>query len=113
MNRLTVEGWCRKFDVEAPIPLAGIRFRISAACHLELEKAEEELEKTHAPEKFVIVDVSTLDLELPAEVGALADCQIRVYLSPLDGRGQFHLVGHRSSDGALVYTEPVMVDQLG
>ncbi|CAD5202420.1 hypothetical protein [Pseudomonas sp. FEN] len=42
-----------------------------------------------------------------------ADSQFRVYLSARDQRGQLHLVGHRESDGSLVYSNAVMIDQLG
>jgi hypothetical protein len=117
MDNLTIEGWCRKPGAEAPIPVEGISFHISAACHLELEAAEEELLKTQAPEKFVDVEMASLALEMPSGIGPLSDCQLRVYIGSMDGsldrRGQFHLVGHRASDNGLVYSNAVMVDQLG
>lgn len=114
MNTLTVEGWCKKSDVHQPMPLEMISFHISDQCHLKLEAAEEELHKTNAREKFIDVDVSDLELQTPAECGPLSDCQLRVYLGGMDNdRGQFHLVGHRASDNGLVYTNAVMVDQLG
>jgi hypothetical protein len=114
MNTLTVEGWCRKSDAQPPMPLERIRFHISDRCHLQLEAAEEELRRTHEPEKFVDVDMRELALQTPAECGPLAHCQLRVYLGGMDNsRGQFHLVGHRASDDSLVYTNAVMVDQLG
>jgi len=52
-------------------------------------------------------------LVTPQECGPLSDCRLRVYLSAGDERGQFHLVGHRASDGSLIYTNAVMIDQLG
>ena len=113
MDNLTVEGWCNAPGAEKPIPLDSIRFYISPAYHLMLEAAEEELSKTQAVEKFVDVDMDVLKLEAPSEVGFLSDCRLRVYLSPLDNRGQFHIVGHRASDNGLIYTNSVMVDQLG
>lgn len=113
MDTLTIEGWCMAPGAKNPIPLEEIRFYISPACHLELEAAEEELLKTQAPEKFVDVDMDVLELEMPSEVGLLSDCRLRVYLGPLDNRGQFHIVGHRASDNGLIYTNSVMVDQLG
>jgi len=54
-----------------------------------------------------------MELITPEECGPLSDCQLRVYLSAGDQRGQFHLVGHRASDGSLIYTNAVMIDQLG
>ncbi len=61
---------------------------------------------------MVDLDMSTMELITPQECGPLADYRYRVYLSQ-DQRGQFHLVGHRASDGSLVYTNAVIVDQLG
>jgi len=113
MNTLLVEGWCKMPGVEHAVPVEGIRFRISEACHLDLEAAEEELRRTHAPETVINVDTASMELQLPEGFAPLADCRLRVYLGPLDSRGQFHLVGHRASDNALVYTNAVMVDQLG
>jgi len=113
MDALTVEGWCEKPGVDEPVPLEAIRFHISAACHRQLEAAEQELCDTQAAEKFIELDMAALKLELPASVEPLTGCRFRVYLGPIDSRGQFHLVGHRASDNALVYTKPVMVDQLG
>lgn len=114
MNTLTVEGWCKTSDTQSPIPLEQIRFHINERCHRQLEAAEEELRHTQAVEKFVDVDMRELRLQTPAACGPLADCQLRVYLGGMDNsRGQFHLVGHRASDDSLVYTNAVMVDQLG
>ena len=113
MDNLMVEGWCKQPGMDKPTRLERIRFHISPQRHLELEAAEEELYRTHEPEKLVDVDMGELALEMPPEVGQLADCQLRVYLGALDNRGLFHLVGHRASDNSLVYTNAVMVDQLG
>ncbi|WP_277051585.1 hypothetical protein [Zestomonas thermotolerans] len=49
----------------------------------------------------------------PRECGPLADYQLRVYLGSELRREQFHLVGHRESDGSPIYTNAVTVDQLG
>lgn len=113
MDNLTVDGWCKAPGAKKPIPLEDVRFHISPDCHLALEAAEEELLLTEAPEKFLDVDLDALKLEMPPEVGLLSDCRLRVYLGPPDSRGQFHIVGHRASDSSLVYTNPVMIDQLG
>ncbi|MNO05938.1 hypothetical protein D3C81_2275160 [compost metagenome] len=61
---------------------------------------------------MVDVDMATLGLKIPDACGALSDCQFRVYLSD-DQRGQFHLVGHLARDGSLIYSNAVMIDQLG
>lgn len=112
MNTLTIEGWCKARGASQSMPMGQIHFHVNEADHLRLEQAEERLQQTHEPEAMLDVDMSTLELETPEECGPLSDCQLRVYLSP-DQRGQFHLVGHRASDGSLVYTNAVMVDQLG
>jgi hypothetical protein len=114
MNTLTIEGWCKTSDDSKPLALGDIHFHVSLADHLRLEAAEEHLNKTHEAEIMVDVDMSEMNLIMPPECGPLSDCQFRVYLSARgDQRGQFHLVGHRESDGSLVYSNAVMIDQLG
>lgn len=113
MDNLSIEGWYKAAEAHTPTPLDEIRFYISPACHLELEAAEEELLETHAPEKFVEVDIDALQLEMPSDIGPLTDCRLRVYRGGPDNRGQFHLVGHSARDNGLIYTNAVMIDQLG
>jgi hypothetical protein len=113
MNTLTIEGWCKASGDQKSTPIGEIHFRVNEADHLRLEQAEERLQETHEPEVMVDVDMSMLEVVTPEQCGALSDCQLRVYLSKGDQRGQFHLVGHRASDGSLIYTNAVMVDQLG
>lgn len=112
MNTLTIEGWCKASGAKQSTPMGQFHFYVSEPDHLRLEQAEERLQQTHEPEAMVDADMSTMELVTPAECGPLADCRWRVYLDA-DQRGQFHLVGHRASDGSLVYTNAVMVDQLG
>ena len=113
MNTLTIKGWCKPSGAERSTPIGNIHFHVNESDHLRLEEAEERLQETHEPEAMVDVDMSTMDLITPDECGPLSDCQLRVYLSADDERGQFHLVGHRASDGSLIYTNAVMIDQLG
>ena len=110
MSALTIEGWCKNSPGESPIPVGEIHFYVDGPLHRRMDQAEERLQKTQEPEVMVDVDMSTLDLTLPQGYGPLSDCQMRVYLH-LD-RGQFHLVGHQSSDGSLIYTNAVLIDQL-
>jgi hypothetical protein len=112
MNTLTIEGWCKASGATKSTPIGQFQFHVSEPEHLRLERAEERLQKTHEPETMVDADVTTMELSTPDECGPLSDIQWRVYLDA-DERGQFHLVGHRASDGSLVYTNAVMVDQLG
>ena len=125
MNTLTIEGWCKRSGDETSTPVGDFQFYVSEPTHLLLEKAEECLNKTKdvheeegsvrspVTEVMVDVDMATLDLVMPEGCGPLSDCQFRVYLGGEDQRGQFHLVGHRASDGSLVYSNAVMIDQLG
>jgi hypothetical protein len=125
MNSLSIEGWCKRSDDEKSTPVGFIQFYVSEPTHLLLEKAEEHLNKAkeaHEAEEslrsdetevMVDADMATLDLVLPEGCGPLSDCQFRVYLGGEDQRGQFHLVGHRESDGSLIYSNAVMIDQLG
>lgn len=112
MNTLTIEGWCKARGAATSTSMGQFQFHVSEPEHLRLERAEEHLQKTREPEIMVDADVTTMALSTPDECGPLADIQWRVYLDA-DERGQFHLVGHRASDGSLVYTNAVMVDQLG
>jgi hypothetical protein len=111
MSTLTIEGWCKISGDQKPTPVGDIHFYVDGPLHLRLERAEERLQKTHEPEAMVDVDMSSMDLIMPEGYGPLSDCQMRVYLHD-DERGQFHLVGHRASDGSLIYSNAVLIDQL-
>lgn len=113
MNTVTLDGWCKPANASDPIPVEAIHFSIDEEQHRKLERAEEELQRTGATEKLVDVDMSHLELQISPDCGPLEECQLRVYLSPIDQRGHFHLVGRRAGDRSLVYSNSVMVDQLG
>jgi len=110
MATLTIEGWCENSGDHKPAAIGDIHFNVDGPLHLRLEQAEERLQKTQEHEAMVDVDMSTMDLIMPEGYGPLSDCQMRVYLH--HGRGQFHLVGHRASDGNLIYSNAVLIDQL-
>jgi hypothetical protein len=112
MSSLSIEGWRETDSTQKSTPLEQIHFYPSGVDHPRLEQAEVHLQKTHEPETMVDVDMATLDLKLPSDFGHLSDCKLRAYLCPDDQRGQFHLVGHRASDGSLIYTNAVLIDQL-
>ena len=112
MNTMTLDGWLKQDNLAKPTHIDSIHFHVSDECHLQLEGAEEELQRNHQAETFIDVDIDSMELRTSTECGPLADCQFRVYLNA-DNRGHFHLVGHRSSDNSLVYSNAVMVDQLG
>lgn len=110
--RLDLEGW-RKADGETkPTPVNAIRFTVTEQCHQRLESAEEALQATSERETWLDVDLDSLELETTPDCGELGDVRLRVYINPGEERAHFHLVGHRASDNALVYSNPVMVDML-
>lgn len=111
MSNLTLEGRCKPNPNQPSVPIGEIHFYVDGPLHLRLEEAEERLQKTsELKEVMVDVDMDTLNLVLPEGYGPLSDCQMRVYLHY--ERGQFHLVGHRASDGSLIYSNVVLIDQL-
>ena len=110
MSALTIEGWCKTGNDQKSTPTGEIHFYVDGPLHKRLEDAEERLQTTHEREAMVDVDMGSLELILPEGYGPLSDCQMRVYLH--HERGQFHLVGHRASDGSLIYSNAVLIDQL-
>ncbi|WP_223521353.1 hypothetical protein [Pseudomonas sp. GL-B-19] len=109
MSALTIDGWCKTSRDQKSTPVGEIHFYVDVPLRQRLEQAEERLQKSHEREVMVDVDMATLDLIVPEGYGPLSDCQMRVYLH-LE-RGQYHLVGHRASDGSLIYTNAVLIDQ--
>ncbi|MFS2124329.1 hypothetical protein [Pseudomonas sp. Pseusp97] len=112
MSALTLEGWCKLTADQKPIPVTDIHFYLTDDDRLHLEQAELYLQENDRKEMMVDTNLDTLDLHMPDSVGPLADCMFRVYLGGAEHRGQFHLVGHRASDGCLFYTNAVLIDQL-
>jgi hypothetical protein len=94
--------------------MGDVHFHVDAESRRRLEAAEETLAEKHEKEMMVPATRETLELVTPSECGELSDCAFRVYLkNDTEHRGQFHLVGHRAEDGALIYSNSVMIDQLG
>ena len=110
MSALTIEGWCKTGNAQKSTPMGEVHFNVDGSLHLRLEEAEERLQKTHDREAMVDVDMDSMELIMPEGYAPLSDCRMRVYLH--HDRGQFHLVGHRASDGSLIYTNAVLIDQL-
>ena len=111
-NTYMLEGWCKAEDDADPTPIESLHFRISEETHLRLEEAEQQLSDSDQEEIFVDVDLDELELQTSDDCGPLSDIRLRVYLSAADGRGNFHLAGHRASDGALVYSNAMMIETL-
>ena len=112
MSALDIESWCKQGPTEKSEPMGQMHFYISETDHLNLEQAEEHLRQSGEKEAWIDVDPHSFDLKPPPECGPLADYRLRVYLRDDDQRGQFHIVGHRASDGATVYTNALMIDML-
>ena len=113
MEDLTIAGWHKADSDQRSTSIGNLHFHVSGNLHLALEQAEERLQNSDATEVMIDADLQDLQLTTPEEVGDLVDCQFRLYLNPADNRGHFHLVGHRAADGSLVYSNSVMVDQIG
>ena len=113
MNTLTLDGWCKTPGTMKSEAIGFIHFRVPEKAHQQLEQLEQLLEETGEKERLLDINIAEMELETPPGFGPLSDCQLRVYIHEDDRRGHFHLVGHRASDGCLVYTNAVMVDQLG
>ena len=112
MSSFEIESWCKTKPTEKSVPMGLIHFYIGGDDRVHLERAEERLQNTGESETLVDVDLGTLELVTPPECGPLSDCHLRVYLREDDRRGQFHLVGHRASDGSLIYTNAMLIDAL-
>lgn len=115
MNTFTLDAWCKPEGASRSMPAGNIHFHVSDAMHLQLEKAEEELAHQHSKRamEIPVEDMRGLELELPEDCSSLSDCHFHIYVRQGDERGQFFLVGHRSGDGALIYSNAVLVDLLG
>ncbi len=112
MSALNLKGHCKPSGAKQSMPIGMIHLNIPEEYHLRLEEAELKLQDSHEPELLIDIDIAAIDLETSVECGALSDCQLRVYLNPIDHRGHFHLVGHRAADGSLIYSNAVLVDLL-
>lgn len=113
MNTLNIEGWRKAPGDQKSTPVGPMQFHVSEAEHRRMEQAEEQLRVSGAADMMVEADMQSMALSIPEECGPLSDCKWRVYLGGEDMRGQFHLVGYSTRDGSLVYSNAVMVDQLG
>ncbi|WP_448679489.1 hypothetical protein [Pseudomonas nicosulfuronedens] len=112
MSAMTLEGWCKLTADQKPIPVTDVHFYLTDDDRLHLEQAELYLQENDQKEIMVDANLNTLALRMPEDCGPLADCMFRVYLGGAEHRGQFHLVGHRASDGSLFYSNAVLIDQL-
>ncbi|MCC6076931.1 hypothetical protein ACFPTX_04440 [Pseudomonas sp. GCM10022188] len=112
MSSFEIESWCKRQPNEKSVPMGLMHFYIGGQNRRDLEEAEAYLQNSGEDEVLVPVDYNDLDLKTPPECGPLSDCRLRVYLRKDDQRGQFHLVGHRASDGSLVYSNAMLIDAL-
>lgn len=112
MSSLSIESWVKPNSTAKSVPGGIIEFYISGDDKINMERAQEHLRNSADKEVLVEVNYATLKLIPPPSCGELIDCKLRVYLREEDQRGQFHLVGKRERDGALIYTNSMMIDML-
>lgn len=114
MNTFNLESWCKPQGAAKSQPMGLMTFRVSEDAHLKMEAAEDQMtQDSKAHEMDIPVDIDSLELQLPPDCEALSDAAFHVYRHAHEGRSHFFLTGHRASDGALVYSNAVLVDQLG
>lgn len=114
MNTFTIESWCKPVGANKSVPMGQISFRVSDEYRLKMESMEERFaESSSERQGDISVRMADLELTTPPECGALSDAQFHVYVHKSEGRGHFFLKGHRATDDALVYSNAVMVDELG
>ena len=109
MHPFEIESHIKPEGAERSEDAGLVRFALPDAVYHRLEELEEELIESDRKETFIDVDPTALKLELPPEVPALRDCKLRLYVKSSDNKGHFHIVGHRASDGALFYSNSIMV----
>lgn len=113
MNTLSIEGWCKAGSDAKSVPGGLLHFRVAEEYHRAMETAEEALQSNPGGEQYIDVDMATLEFDAAPEYGDIADPRFRVYLGRAYQRGHFHLVARRASDDAMIYSNAVMIDQLG
>lgn len=114
MNTFTIESWCKPVGADKSEPMGQISFRVNDEYKLQMESMEEELSHSGQSQGDISVrNMSSLELDTPSECGMLSDAQFHVFVHKSEGRGHFFLKGHRASDDALIYSNAILVDELG
>ena len=107
---ITVETFVKEQPGNSSEPMGPTRLSLNEAAYRDLLKLEEQLVDSESRE--LMVGANTVDIDAPAKIGSLAEPQMRLFLDPSKDAAHFHLVAKRSTDGALVYTEPTMIRML-
>lgn len=110
MFPLTTDCYLKQLGTDESQWIGKVQFHMSESDHRRLEEAEEALQESGDDEMMLAISAEDMALELPESVGGLSDCLVRVYLNKQEDRGFFHIVGHRKSDGSLIYSDAVMID---
>lgn len=110
MFPLTTDCYLKKTGDNDSQIIGKVKFHVSEADHRRLENAEAALQESGDDEIMLAISAEDIELQLPEAVGRLSDCQVRVYLNKQEDRGFFHIVGHRKSDGGLIYSDAIMID---
>ncbi|TDG15983.1 hypothetical protein E2F43_07095 [Seongchinamella unica] len=104
---ITVETFLKEKNQNTSEPVGPTRLTLDESAYRDLVKLEQRLLSTEMPE--LLVDAEAVDVAAPSELGPLDNQQMRLFTDPAEDAAHFHLVARRSSDGALVYTEPTMI----
>jgi len=85
-------------------------FSLRPEDHLKLEEAQEALQQNDEPERYITIDLNSIQINSPSTLGDLEDGKFRIYLNKSDGRGHFHLVAYTKQNHSLVYSDAAMVN---
>lgn len=104
---ITVETFVKPQAGESSEAMGQTRLSLDDKTYRELLKLEERLLDSESEE--LMIAAGSVDIDAPAKLGSLAEAKMRLFLDPSQDAAHFHLVAKRSTDGALVYTEPTMI----
>ena len=104
---ITVETFLKQKPQDKSETVGPTRLSMDDTAYQKLLQLEERLQSIESRE--MLVDADSVVVDAPAEIGGLEDIKVRVFLDQTAEAAHFHLVAKRSSDDALVYTEPAML----
>jgi len=104
---ITVETFLKQQPGDTSEPVGPTRLSLEEPAYRDLLKVEERL--LDSGQEELLVEAQRVDIETPSGLGPLDAPRMRVFLDPSKEAAHFHLVAKRSTDGALVYTEPTMI----
>lgn len=106
---LSVETFLKPTPQASSETVGQARLSLNESVYQQLTDLEQTLKNSASKEVTIAASEHDIDIDSPSDVGALKDKKVRVFLDRENQAGHFHLVAKRSSDEALVYTEPAMI----